>query len=124
MNKKELQKKFPILTILILSIKIIAVIYPLSAVGYLVRYLWFNQDITTEYLLDLLGIIFILGFVILYIGMLLIDQEDFIFESTLMTCFLLIIIALFSHNAPIDEAFLSMFIAIFLTLRLGNYLQE
>lgn len=67
MNKKELQKKFPILTILILSIKIIAVIYPLSAVGYLVRYLWFNQDITTEYLLDLLGIIFILGFVILYI---------------------------------------------------------
>lgn len=120
MNKKELQKKFPILTILILSIKIIAVIYPLSAVGYL----WFNQYITTEYLLDLLGIIFILGFVILHIGMLLIDQENFIFESTLMTCFLLIIIALFSFNAPINEAFLSMFIAMFLTLRLGHYLQE
>lgn len=113
MNKKELQRNWPIL---ILSIKIIAIIYPLSTVGYL----WFSQDIT-EYLLK---IIFSFGFVIWNIGMLLIDQEDFIFEAALMALFLVIIIGLFSYYVPIKEALLSMFIALSLILELAYYLKE
>lgn len=112
-DKNFFQKNWPIL---ILSIKFIAIMYPLSVVGYL----WFSQDIT-EYLLK---IIFSLGFVILNIGMLMIDPEDFMFEAAFMGCFLLIIIALFSYNAAFKEVFLSMIIAIFLPLEFAYYLKE
>lgn len=106
--------------ILILSIKIIAIIYPLSTV----RYLWFSQDIT-EYLLK---IVFSFGFVIWNIGMLLIDQEYFMFEAILLACFLLIIIGLFDYNLALKGAFkevwLSMLIVLIIPLELANYLKE